>query len=104
MSKNKSPEIKEKEEHLGTICVVKRVFLYKPADGSRASIHGSRPPGYEVRKEGYTWRVTDRRGSITYGLCRTPEENYEEALQVAKNAARLMGYSVIEDEDENEGK
>ena len=67
--------------------VVERYELYCPETGATASAHGAVPPGYELRKRGWTWKVTHRTGAVTFGLCRPPAATREEALRVARNVA-----------------
>lgn len=69
------------------IRVVERYELYCPETGATASAHGAVPPGYVLRKRGWTWEVTHHTGSVTFGLSRPPATTREEALRIARDVA-----------------
>lgn len=77
-----------------TIEIVSRYFLYNPNTGEKASAHGSCPPGFELRKGGYTWKVTNHRGDVTFGLCRPAAKSKIEAYEIANAIASRCGAEV----------
>lgn len=72
--------------------------------GRQASVYGAVPWVSQAEKDewktecrGWTWRLVDCHGSVTFGLGRTPVESYREALRVAAQFAEESGAEVVEE-------
>lgn len=84
-----------------TIRVVPYRF-WQHKDGRKASVFGACPwrneaskPDWELVTKGYTWELTDYRGSVTYGLSRGACDTKEAALRVAHEFTAACGGKVI---------
>jgi hypothetical protein len=75
---------------------------WQHTSGRRASRFGSAPwtndadkANWTITQAGYTWELTDYRGTVTYGLGRAAADTKEAALRIAHLYARDIPNTTI---------